>query len=217
MGQTDLIDLPAPLLRENTVHGRWSETTFTADLLQWMFTLLFRSHDRSTFTANDNLKLSIVATHGKPDLFITFTCNTRWKEFTENLLPGQLVSDRPDIVARVFQMNFPELLNVITKRHIFGVIVADLHAIEFQKCGLPHTHMLFIFQSIDKVHNSSDIDNIVCGEIPDEGNEPELFYTIQSWMSHGPCGVLNPKSARMVDGTCICSVLMLYLVGLCYI
>ena len=80
--------------------------------------------------------------------------------------------------------------------------VADLHVIEFQKRGLPHGHMLFILQSEDKVRNSSDIDSIVCAEIPNKDTEPELFHTIQSSMVHVPCGVLNPKSVCMVDGTC---------------
>ena len=146
--------------------------------------------------------MAIVATHGKPDLFITMTCNPKWKEVTENLLPGQRASDRPDVVARVFHMKLSELLDDITKKHIFGVTVADLHVIEFQKRGLPHAHMLFILRSEDKVRTSSDIDSIVCAEIPHQDTEPELFHTIRSSMIHGPCGVLNPNSVCMVDGTC---------------
>ena len=55
--------------------------------------------------------------------------------------------------------------------------------------------------SEDKVRTSSDTDNIVCAEIPDEDTEPEPFQTIQSSMIHGPCGVLNPKSVCIGDGT----------------
>ena len=146
--------------------------------------------------------MAIVANHGKPDLFITMTCNPKWREITENLLPGQRASDRPDIVARVFHMKLSELLGDITKRHVLGVTVADLHVIEFQKRGLPHAHMLFILRSEDKIRNSSDIDRIVCAEIPNKDTEPELFHTIRSSMVHGPCGVLNPNSICMVDGTC---------------
>ena len=35
----------------------------------------------------------------KADLFVTVTTNTKWKEITEVLKPGQLPQDRPDIVA----------------------------------------------------------------------------------------------------------------------
>ncbi|KIH61235.1 hypothetical protein ANCDUO_08498 [Ancylostoma duodenale] len=47
--------------------------------------------------------MSIVARHGKPDLFITMTCNPQWKEIEEALSPGQSASDRSDVVARVFK------------------------------------------------------------------------------------------------------------------
>jgi len=45
----------------------------------------------------------IVRRYGKPDLFITFTCNPPWREIEEQLLSGQTPSDRPDLTARVFQ------------------------------------------------------------------------------------------------------------------
>ncbi|XP_074097634.1 uncharacterized protein LOC141526498 [Cotesia typhae] len=37
--------------------------------------------------------MSIVRKFGKPDLFITMTCNPKWREISENLLPGQTASD----------------------------------------------------------------------------------------------------------------------------
>ena len=146
--------------------------------------------------------MGIVANHGKSDLFVKKTCNPKWREITENLLPGQWASDRPNIVARVFHMKLSVFLGDITKRHILGVIVADLHVIEFQKCGLPHAHMLFMLHSEDKIRDSCDIDTIVCVEIPNKDSEPELCHTIRSSMVHGPCGILNPNSICMVDGTC---------------
>jgi len=41
---------------------------------------------------------------GKPDLFVTFTCNPKWKEITDALLPGQTAKDCPDLVTRVFYL-----------------------------------------------------------------------------------------------------------------
>ena len=38
--------------------------------------------------------MAIVRRFGKPDLFITMTCNPNWKEIQENLLPRQQASDR---------------------------------------------------------------------------------------------------------------------------
>ena len=48
--------------------------------------------------------MAIVRMKGKPNLFITMTCNPNWRENKDNLLPGQQASDRPDICARVFQL-----------------------------------------------------------------------------------------------------------------
>ena len=39
--------------------------------------------------------MAIVRMTGKPDIFLTMTCNPNWTEIRENLLPGQQPSDRP--------------------------------------------------------------------------------------------------------------------------
>ncbi len=50
---------------------------------------------------------------GKPDLFITFTCNPKWKEITDTLLPGQIAKDRPELVTRIFNLKLDALLKDI--------------------------------------------------------------------------------------------------------
>ena len=77
--------------------------------------------------------MSIVRKKGKPDLFITFTCNPTWIEITRELAKyGQTHDQRPDIVARVFNIKLKRLMDDIKKNHIFGVPVAHIHVIEFQ-------------------------------------------------------------------------------------
>lgn len=53
-----------------------------------------------------NLKdaMSNVRDFGKPDLFLTFTCNPNWNEIKDNLFPGQKPHDRPNLVATVFDI-----------------------------------------------------------------------------------------------------------------
>ena len=46
--------------------------------------------------------MAICRSKGKPDLFITMTCNPRWPEITAALLPNQIAQDRPDLVAESF-------------------------------------------------------------------------------------------------------------------
>jgi len=85
--------------------------------------------------------MAIVAKFGKPDLFITFTCNPKWPEITENLEPYETPSDRPDLVTRVFYQKLTALLQDITIVHVLGGCGPKIHVIEWQKMGLPHAHM----------------------------------------------------------------------------
>ena len=146
--------------------------------------------------------MAIVRMYGKPDLFLTFTCNPRWKEIADNLLPGQTAADRPDLVARVFKMYLNELMKDIRQRHVLGVPVAYIYVIEYQKRGLPHAHLLIILADGSKLREPSDIDSLICAEIPDPGAHRELYDIVKSCMVHGPCGAWNPSSPCMKDGKC---------------
>ena len=99
--------------------------------------------------------MAIVTKTGKPDLFITFTCNPHWKQIHDNIYPGQKPHDRPDITARVFKIYLEDLLKDIIDRQLFGKVVGWVYTIEFQKRGLPHAHMLFI---LDKPYKFNEID-----------------------------------------------------------
>lgn len=48
--------------------------------------------------------MTYVRNYGRPDLFVTFTCNPNWEDITKVLLPGQRCYDRHDIIARVFHL-----------------------------------------------------------------------------------------------------------------
>ena len=73
--------------------------------------------------------MAIVRAFGKPDLFITFTCNPKWPEITRELLPGQTAADRPDLVARVFNMKLDALLTDLWETGIFGHVRARVHTV----------------------------------------------------------------------------------------
>ena len=63
-------------------------------------------------------------------------------------------ADRPDIVARVFRLKLKELCEELYKDGIFGVAVAHLHVVEFQKRGLPHAHILIILAERDRLEHN---------------------------------------------------------------
>ena len=56
------------------------------------------------------------------DLFITMTCNPKWDEIQQSLSPGQVASDRPDIVSRVFKQKLDQLLVELFQKNIFGEV-----------------------------------------------------------------------------------------------
>jgi len=136
---------------------------------------------------------------GRPDLFITFTCNPTWEEIREELFFGQSPSDRHDLIARVFQRKLQKFMSVIKDSHIFGQTLCWMYTIEWQKRGLPHSHMLIWLA--DKI-KSDDIDSIICAEIPDPQIDPILHNVVTKNMIHGPCGSLNRNSPCMIDGKC---------------
>nr|XP_047137563.1 uncharacterized protein LOC101241181 [Hydra vulgaris] len=118
--------------------------------------------------------MAIIKRYGKPDLFITFTCNPKWKEITENLNPGKSPSDRPDLVCRVFKMKLKCFLDDIFKHGVLGKVISHVQKQQ----------------------------SLISAEIPDQTVDPELFEIIKTCMIHGPCGILNPNSSCMKDGIC---------------
>ena len=132
--------------------------------------------------------MAICGKHGKPTFFLTFTCNPKWQEITNNIPDYQTASDRPDIVARVFNQKKKELVHDIEKRQVLGYATARIHVIEFQKRGLPHCHMLIWIEKHDAPQSAEEIDTTICAEIPDKATNPRLHNIVMSHMIHGPCG-----------------------------
>ncbi|UYV79082.1 hypothetical protein LAZ67_17001066 [Cordylochernes scorpioides] len=146
--------------------------------------------------------MAIVRKHGKPDFFVTMTCNPKWLEIVENLEEGQSVENRPDLVVRVFKMKLDVLLEQIKKKDFFGKAIASIRVIEFQKRGLPHAHILIILTPEDKPNTVERIDQFISAEIPDQETRPRLCEIVTRHMVHGPYGEHNLNSPCMVDGHC---------------
>jgi hypothetical protein len=138
---------------------------------------------------------------GKPDLFVMFTYNPKWKEITDALISGQITKDRRKLVTRVFNLKLDALLKDI-KDGVLGNVIAKICVIEFQKRSLPHAHILFILDEASKLRSAEDYDLMVSAEIPDPICHPEAYETITSCMVHGPCGLDFLNTQCMEQGKC---------------
>lgn len=131
--------------------------------------------------------MAIVRKYGKPDLFITITCNPNWREIQENLEEGETSWDRPELVNRVFNLKLDKLIELITESNIFGNVIAIIYTVEFQKRGLPHAHILLILDRNSKLNTPQDIDRCVSAELPNPNTNPVLFNLVSTLMIHRPC------------------------------
>ena len=146
--------------------------------------------------------MSVIRLHGKPDLFITFTCNPMWPEIINELKGIEISNDRPDLIARVFNIKLKTLMDDLTKNHFLGETVGHIYVVEFQKRGLPHAHILICLYKDDKIKSIEDVNRIVSAEIPDQNQHPLAYETVTKCLMHGPCGREFPKAPCIKDGYC---------------
>ena len=156
--------------------------------------------------------MAIVRKYGKPDYFITMTCNPKWPEILEALKPGQKAHDRPDIVAMIFRQKMEQLMNDLVAGGCFGQVVAFLYCVEFQKRGLPHVHILIILAGHDRTLTPELVDGLVRAELPpnpdavDDPSQKQLRQSMQEIvlnnMVHSQCGEHNPQAQCMENGRC---------------
>ncbi|KAH8951223.1 hypothetical protein BDL97_09G015800 [Sphagnum fallax] len=144
---------------------------------------------------------------GKPDLFVTFTCNPKWKEITDVLLLGQTAKDRPKLVTRVFNLKLDALLKDI-KDSVLGNVIAKILVIKFQKRGLPHVHIL---DEASKLRIVEDYNLMVSVKIPDLICHPKAKEThcdVDGYFEYRRCQTrifVDPKTQCVVDNRWIVS------------
>jgi hypothetical protein len=136
---------------------------------------------------------------GKPDLFLTFTCNPNWAEIRDAVPPGSHWRHHIDIVERVFMLKLRGLIRDIVEDQIFGPVRAYVYRVEWQARGLPHVHMLIILEH--KILSERHIDSFISAEMPDAAADPELFELVTHHMLHPRCDLnLSCGCRRDADG-----------------
>jgi hypothetical protein len=102
----------------------------------------------------------------------------------------------------VFKIKLKELINDIHKKNILGRTIAGIYVVEFQKCGLPHAHILIFFTEDCKPHTVEDVDRMISAELSDSETNKLAHETVARCMMHGPCGATFPNAPCMEEGKC---------------
>ena len=109
----------------------------------------------SSFTGSDRQMsqiyqdaMAIVRKFGRPDLFVTFTCNPKWPEITVELEPGQSSQDRPDLVARVFHLKMQGLMKDLLSVRSLKQLLEKYGQLSL-KSGVFHMLIYFSFLTMD--------------------------------------------------------------------
>ncbi|CAE1173741.1 unnamed protein product [Acanthosepion pharaonis] len=135
--------------------------------------------------------MTYVRHYGRPDLFVTITCNRKWVEITRELFPSQQYSHHP--IARVFRLQLCKLMDLILKGRVFRRVKCHMYTEEWQKRGLPHAHiLLWLNDNVD----ANKIDDFISAEITDPALVLLLHEVIKKDIIHGPCGVNYEKRLR---------------------
>nr|GEU41088.1 helicase [Tanacetum cinerariifolium] len=77
-----------------------------------------------------------------------------------------------------------------------------VYVIEFQKRGLPHTHILLWSEENYKCKTPNEIDDIILAEMPSPTADPDRYKMVTDYMLHGPCGKDARNAACTNDGKC---------------
>jgi hypothetical protein len=102
----------------------------------------------------------------------------------------------------VFKIKLKELINDIHKNHIMGRTITGIYVIEFQKCGLPHAHILIFFTEDYKPHTVKDVDRMISAKLSNSETNKLTHETVTRCMMHGPCGAAFPNAPCMEEGKC---------------
>jgi hypothetical protein len=151
--------------------------------------------------------------YGKPDLFITMTCNPYWPEIARAIPANSHWKHHMDVVNRVFALKLRQFIKDMVKRQLFGPVKAYVFRVEWQARGLPHAHMLFILQ--DKVLSARHIDNIISAELPDPAADPELFELVVRHMLHPRCDEATDSGCRRDAHGVLCDCVRGYPKDMC--
>ncbi|KAE8184431.1 hypothetical protein CF328_g7858, partial [Tilletia controversa] len=144
--------------------------------------------------------LALATRFRKPQGMVTVTTNPEWAELKSMLRSnaGQSATAVAALTVRVFNQRLQKF--IARFKRLFGKLLYIIQIIEFQKRGLPHSHIVFALPV-------AAIDKIVSGEVPPE-TSPRLRELVLKYMVHPDThifnrdGTPNERSRCQKDGKC---------------
>nr|KAJ0217426.1 hypothetical protein LSAT_V11C300113380 [Lactuca sativa] len=94
---------------------------------------------------------------------------------------------------KVFEEKFDAMIKDLQEKNLFEKVQGVVYTIEFQKHGLPQSHICLFLHSDDKLCTVEQIDKYISAEIPNINEDPNLYSLVSELMMYGPCGAENMK------------------------
>ena len=138
--------------------------------------------------------MAIARKYQKFTFFITMTCDPTMVDSLERMA-GQMASDRPDLLDRMFNKHMKTFFHDLTVNGIMGKARAWVTVFERQMRGLWHAHISLL---TNLALSEGEIDDWIQCQIPDEEEDPEYYELVKKHMVHGPCGKRNPNAPCMI-------------------
>nr|GEV66152.1 hypothetical protein [Tanacetum cinerariifolium] len=201
-----MLDTNSSIAKSFRMERDWCHANVTVNVELHLLSEQTSSKQYNVPTVVENYQdaMALCRAYGNPGLFITFTSNPKWHEITKMLayIPGQRGYDRPEVGARVFKLKLTELLDDLTKNHVFGATRVVVFVIEFHKRGLPHAHILLWIEEYYKFKAATDIDDIISAELSSPTTNLIGYKAVSDYMLHGPCRKDNRAAACNIEGKC---------------
>ncbi|KAH7701638.1 Protein Y46B2A.2, partial [Aphelenchoides avenae] len=190
-----------PLHHRGRLFQEWAVSTFA--FMEGDRMNFYKLHQKELKADSYNLRHFLEGLH--------FDGNPSWPEITDVITVTmedgeefeEYSTDRPDIIARVFDMKKDALMREVKELDCLGRLTAWIFVIEFQKRGLPHLHAILTLRDEDKIRTPREIDRCISAQIPDETVNPRLFELVQKHHIHGPnCRTNSRAMCKDAKGLC---------------
>ncbi|KAE8195410.1 hypothetical protein CF336_g3094 [Tilletia laevis] len=138
--------------------------------------------------------LALATRFRKPQGMVTVTTNPEWAELKSMLRSnaGQSATAVAALTVRVFNQRLQKF--IARFKRLFGKLLYIIQIIEFQKRGLPHSHIVF---AVDPELPVAAIDKIVSGEVPPE-TSPRLRELVLKYMPLSDLTYVDPNTHRVI-------------------